>query len=389
MKKVLQALQAALKKSYPRRLAGFAKPATDLAKLEKAFGAPLPEDLVALYAWHGGAPGLLVDAETDDSSEGWDLGTPDQVIADWKLWSKLSPKGWHETWLPIFSNGAGDNVCLDAASGKLVGMFHEEPDDHPVVFRSLEKAMIYVLERVKKGTWCGVPETKELSRVIGKIERGGDMQTVFGNDVFRLMERDPRAAIAAIAVAEKKKVAPSIVLKYRAEAQLGAGDVDDAYASYKAYVQDAIKTQSVYNPPFRTMRDGFTKAKKPQWAFEAGEALEMHSAMLLDAWLSGKEKSRMKDMIELADSSIEGTDPEDEVRGWMKHGLSEEDARKRVDALVASGRLSAASGAPLARACAAKAKALTVLGKAAEAKKLWADAAKADANVAEFWRAFG
>jgi hypothetical protein len=72
----------------------------------------------------------------------------------------------------------------------------------------------------------------------------------------------------------------------------------------------------------------------------------------------------------------------------MKHGLSEEAARERVKKLVAMGKLASAKGAELARACAAKAQALTVLGKGAEAKKLWSQAAKADAKVAAFWKSF-
>jgi hypothetical protein len=254
------------------------------------------------------------------------------------------------------------------------------------MFASLEAAMSFVLARVQKGTWCGVPETKELSRVIAKIERGGDMNDIFGNDVFRLIDRDPRAALAAIAVAEKKNVAPSLVLKYRAEAQLESGDLDGAYATFRAYLRDALATGSVYNPPFRTMRDGFAKAKKADWAFEANELLEMNGAYLFSAWLDRTKRSRMNDAIKLADSTINGTDPEDEVRGWMRHGLSEKDARARVAKLVADGRLAAASGAVLARACAGKAQALGVLGKASEAKKSWAAAAKADAKIAAFWK---
>jgi hypothetical protein len=254
------------------------------------------------------------------------------------------------------------------------------------MFPSLEAAMGFVLDRVQKGTWCGVPETKELSRVIAKIERGGDMNGVFGNDVFRLLQRDPRAALAAIAVAEEQEVSPSIVLKYRAEAQLAAGDVDGAHATFRAYLRDALATGDVYNPPFLTLREGFARAKKADWAFEANELCEMNDAYLFSAWLSRKQKSRMKDAIKLADSTIQGTDPEDEVRAWMRHGMSEKDARAKVEKLVASGRLGGASGPALARAWAAKAQALAVLGKTGEAKTSWAAAAKADAKVAAFWK---
>jgi cell wall assembly regulator SMI1 len=71
---VLRLLQQAIAKSYPR-LATLDKPASaqNLEALEKVVGFALPEDLVALWRWHGGAEGFFTDKDTDDSAPGWDL----------------------------------------------------------------------------------------------------------------------------------------------------------------------------------------------------------------------------------------------------------------------------------------------------------------------------
>src|SRR5204863_3103407 len=88
LSKILRELEAALKKSYPRKLAELSKAAStkSIDALEKAVGFELPEDLRTLWAWRGGGEGFFVDKDTDDGSEGWSFSAPDGVLADWTIW---------------------------------------------------------------------------------------------------------------------------------------------------------------------------------------------------------------------------------------------------------------------------------------------------------------
>ncbi len=66
-----------------------------------------------------------------------------EVIDAWKFMNKPSSevqKPWSKTWLPLFTNGAGDYLCLEPAgkhAGTLVEYWHADTD-RKTAYPSLE-----------------------------------------------------------------------------------------------------------------------------------------------------------------------------------------------------------------------------------------------------------
>lgn len=108
----------------------------EIHALEEKYGITLPEDLKDLYQWHNG--------QRDDNYEAFvnnctfvplehALDTAAEftsmIGSDFEL-----PDMWHETWIPIFSNGGGDFICYDLAgsfdgqAGQLIEYWHADND---------------------------------------------------------------------------------------------------------------------------------------------------------------------------------------------------------------------------------------------------------------------
>lgn len=104
--------------------------------LENRYGITLPEDLKNLYKWHDGqrydnyeafvnnCTFLQLDQALDSAAEFTSM-----IGSDFEL-----PDMWHETWIPIFSNGGGDFICYDLAgsfdgqAGQLIEYWHADND---------------------------------------------------------------------------------------------------------------------------------------------------------------------------------------------------------------------------------------------------------------------
>ncbi len=370
LKSTLKSLETAVKKTYPRKHKEFGPPATEesLARLHGGVGFTLPADVLTLYAWHRSAPGLLIDEGTDDGADGWTLSDPDGVLEDHRAWSDLRAKAWSPAWLPLFTNGAGDNVCLDTRDGKLVALLHEEPEDPKPFAASLDAAFACVLARVNAGTWRGVPEKDPVPKIVARLSKApANADPVFGNDVFRLLPADPRAVLEIVAEAEPLGVRASLLRKYEILAYLARSDADATRRSYLSYIAAIREEGGSHNPPFNDLRAFFERIGNRQWGAEVAELEALDKDYLLYKWLSACGRAAADDARREADA---------------------EERTDRFRALVADidARLPKLAGARAARAACVMAAALHALGDAAACESAWTLASASDAGVAAVWR---
>ncbi len=101
-------------------------------------GKKLPADLLAFFRWHDGQS--KVESLSQDNNR-----TPMSAAEALAAWQYLSdPKAeitrsFAKTWLPIFTNGAGDYLTYESAGknpGALIGYWHTD-EDRDVEYRSL------------------------------------------------------------------------------------------------------------------------------------------------------------------------------------------------------------------------------------------------------------
>jgi cell wall assembly regulator SMI1 len=114
--------------------------------VENALSIQFPDDVKASYRIHNGQSdsdyGLMVDAQEFLSLE--------RIQAEWSVWKGLLDKGsfeggsdpdqgiradWYNAkWIPLTSDGCGDNYCLDLAPaeggnvGQIIMMVHDDVD---------------------------------------------------------------------------------------------------------------------------------------------------------------------------------------------------------------------------------------------------------------------
>jgi len=122
----------------------------------------LPEELRTWWAWHDGAssgaigPHLTAYSSTK-SREWWQ--TMMSEAATMAATTETEPNfWWQETWVPLFSNGAGGTHVADAGVGpagvtpiRLVDWHHEER--LPPATDSLEQLVEWWIEAIELGIW--------------------------------------------------------------------------------------------------------------------------------------------------------------------------------------------------------------------------------------------
>lgn len=112
---------------------------TDLLP-EDAVNGPTSEEAVRALEAHIGSelPAqlresvLLHDGTTDsnasfDAFGGWLLSV-DEMQAVWDMWVEVSESvetGFHNSWVPVTADGAGNNYCVDVETGAVIDMDHE------------------------------------------------------------------------------------------------------------------------------------------------------------------------------------------------------------------------------------------------------------------------
>lgn len=138
MKNELKELDKVLQEKRPDYYAKLQDPLTleEITQLESKYGKTLPDDVKELYLWKNGQTydcykalvnnsmfepleNVLNNAEESTGMIGYDF-----LIENW----------WNKDWLPIFSNGGGDNICYDMGGsftgnkGQLVEFWHADKD---------------------------------------------------------------------------------------------------------------------------------------------------------------------------------------------------------------------------------------------------------------------
>jgi cell wall assembly regulator SMI1 len=98
---------------------------TNISKVEKAIGAKLPAEVASWWRWHNGTS----DSTSFGPDANWYAISVDEAVDSWKFLGDPTEEiqqPWKKTWLPLFANGAGDYICVDAASGALVEYRHDD-----------------------------------------------------------------------------------------------------------------------------------------------------------------------------------------------------------------------------------------------------------------------
>ena len=133
----------------------------DIAALENLIGKPLPESFKEFYAIHNGQDtgSVFNSAIIEPDSEG--LMDIERITAEWKMFESVEkeyytevaaedveegvkPLFWNKLWVPIISDGIGNNYCLDldpdtnGQVGQIIFRDHEGPVYH-IVASSFEE----------------------------------------------------------------------------------------------------------------------------------------------------------------------------------------------------------------------------------------------------------
>lgn len=108
----------------------------DIARVAEVIGAPLPDDVVASLKIHSGIDVQTVNDAMRAGEElpfgGWILSCG-EIAAEWGNWKGLYDTDndeWNDMWwtpnlVPLVSDGAGNSLCVDLATGLLMIMDHE------------------------------------------------------------------------------------------------------------------------------------------------------------------------------------------------------------------------------------------------------------------------
>ena len=115
-----------------------------IEEVEQALGLTLPEEVVAFYRRHDGAP------EGDYAIEGRELLSLAGIVSEWKIWKDLLDQGtfedndhgdpdegvqkkwWIPEWVPVTYDGSGNHHVLDLAPakggthGQILSFWHDD-----------------------------------------------------------------------------------------------------------------------------------------------------------------------------------------------------------------------------------------------------------------------
>ena len=181
-----------LKEANPEAFASLKPAASDAAlkPLADAFsGGALPPDLMAFFRWHDGQS--EIESLSQDSNR-----TPMSAAEALDAWQSLTdPKAdleqpFTKSWLPIFTNGAGDYLVYESAgqeAGALIGYWHGD-DDRNVEYESL---LAWATELEKEQT----PEKKKAAKAAkgGKVKFNLDLSAT----AWKKAKSPDQAALAA------------------------------------------------------------------------------------------------------------------------------------------------------------------------------------------------
>ena len=135
----------------------------DFDKLQTILGKILPTDVIEFYSIHNGQTFTHLCLFNGDR-----LLSIEEIIKEWETWSSVLPTinanlieifgipvgsspevgikddWWNPCWIPITSDGTGDNYCMDldptkeGSSGQIIRMTHDMPE-RELIANSLRK----------------------------------------------------------------------------------------------------------------------------------------------------------------------------------------------------------------------------------------------------------
>lgn len=147
MQEVWKRIEEWLKNNAPAVFEKLASGAseTEIAKTERSLPVQLPEEVKESYRLHNGHPGWFIS--------GGELLSLEGIEQEWTIWKELLDNGdfqdegglegtsspdagiqahwWNDKWIPVTTNGCGDNLCLDMAPaeggtiGQIITMVHD------------------------------------------------------------------------------------------------------------------------------------------------------------------------------------------------------------------------------------------------------------------------
>lgn len=223
--------------------------------------------------------------------------------------------------------------------------------------------------------------SRQVQRLLQKLKKPVDEADFLNEDVFRLMQSDPRGALTVLEAAEEAKLDLAAILELRVECYVELGEAQHARTNFDRYLEAAKAAGRFYNPPFRALANFFDEVKKKAWAAEVREVEAMTETYFLERSF-GADKAELKDILADIAQTIRGNSEEEDLKGWMSTGLSEVEARRRT----AANPSTPAQGDDLARLCVMQACCFERLGKKADATKAWKRAAKANPKLTNFWK---
>lgn len=153
MKDTWDMLLEIFEKKYPKIIETLNDGATesDFLNLENVVGQELPQEFKEFYSVHNGQVQTHLSLFDGDF-----LLSTDRIVVEWKAWnnvlreinkqaieeydSKLTSEPetgikndwWNQSWIPITSNGCGDNYCIDmdptyeGKKGQIIRMWHDD-----------------------------------------------------------------------------------------------------------------------------------------------------------------------------------------------------------------------------------------------------------------------
>ncbi len=119
-----------------------------IAEVERNHGITLRTEIKSLYAWHDGQnPEVFMTFANNMQFQSLEAALATKAELDGMIGYDFELENWwHPGWLPIFNNGGGDYIDVDAAGvhtgnpGQLIKVYHDWTH-RPIVARNLTDFM--------------------------------------------------------------------------------------------------------------------------------------------------------------------------------------------------------------------------------------------------------
>ena len=165
---ILTDLEEALASHRPEVLETLqpAATASDLEMLTALSGSELPEDFLALMAWHAGQSAL----SNAQLLPGWRLQQPAEIASMLEPYTEMFDQGlfnhpawWQPGWVPVFANDAGHMILRDdvgvlgGVAGQMLWVSMDDPE-RVILYPSLGDMLGRIAAAIRSGQEVVPPE---------------------------------------------------------------------------------------------------------------------------------------------------------------------------------------------------------------------------------------